>query len=221
MNLTPVAATLSLLAAALAFAPGAHAASSIQPCPESAIQCCPPANSVYCCSVLACKPVACPAERIGTDEILALIPAEWAFIYTGPHAEVATTSGCEATVCESATSCDGSACSDGTATCCTAGPVMSSTPCACAPLPPPPPLAEPAATTSIPLPSVGVALEPDCSVTVSEAWTCPNGLVDDPIAFDAGPVQVQAMSCFVQCECIPAAAPAAALPQGLLPEVGA
>jgi hypothetical protein len=203
MKTTTLLSALALLATALAIVPSSQAMTMPPPCESVTGTCCgiQPAD-MYCCSVLSCPPpvARCPTERVGIDEVLALTGTYW--VYSGPHVEVMTNSACTATVCESATSCWAPACSDGTATCCSAGPVMSATPCDCAPSPLPPPVATSAAI-ALPLPHATASLESDCSVTVGDTWACPNGFDQGTINYDAGPVQVHGDECVPQCRCMP------------------
>jgi hypothetical protein len=201
MRAAPVLLGLLLAATVLAIVPAAQA--SVQPCPTYAGGCCPPSFAPCTCFTLLCRPpvVSCPSEQVGTDEVLRLIPAEW--IYGGPHAEAWSHSGCQAGACESADPCGPADCSQHTATCCQAGLVMSDTPCTCEPQPIVSTVAG-TASTAIPVPGAAAGLESDCSVTVTETWSCPGvGLVDAPVHYDAGPVQASAMLCAPMCACIP------------------
>lgn len=202
MKTTTLLAALALLATALAIVPSGQAMTLPPPCESMTTTCCGvDPTFAPCCSALSCPPPArCANERVGIDEVLALTGTYW--VYGGPHVELMTNSACTATACESATSCWAPACSDGTATCCSAGPVMSSTPCDCAPSPLPPPVTTSAAV-ALPLPHPTAHLESDCSVTVGDTWACPNGFDQGSINYDAGPVQVHGDECAPQCRCMP------------------
>lgn len=185
---TTLLAALALLGTALALVPATQAMEYPPQCQTIGGGCCgiEPAFAP-CCTVLSCPPpvARCPESRVATSDFLA---------YLGPHASVATHYDCSA-----------DACNDLTASCCSVE--RGATTSACGSLAvcesPPVPILMSTRMMAIPVPTVSYTINPDCSVTVTESYDCPNGFWDATIYYTAGPVHLVADNCQPMCACMP------------------
>lgn len=193
---------LSLVLTGIAIMPTAEAMQAPPPCQTVAPGCCyysagADGGFAPCCSPITCPPPVyrCPEKHIATSDFLA---------YAGPHASVATHNDCSIDVCQGATN-----------TCCTIDGVHSA--CGTVTCGTPIASASSVAIIELPIPRVGATVNPDCTLTVTETWNCPNGFQETTTHYDGKAVEVYADGCAPMCACMPMNTAAAAAPPGIQP----